>query len=294
MPRNLLGAIGAAIIVIGVFAYSSFFIVNQTQQALVLQLGEPKRVVRDPGLNFKLPFVQNVQYFEKRVLDLDPPKQQVILVDQKRIDVDTYARFRIADPLRFFQTVNNEVGARARLSAIISSSLRRVLGGESLNAILSAKRADIMAVIRSEVSDAVKPLGIDIIDVRMKRADYPEQTSQAIFNRMKSEREREAREFRAEGYEAAQQIRADADRQRIVILAAAQREAQTLRGQGDGQAIQIYADAFGKDPEFFAFYRTMEAYRSALNSDSTTMVLSPDSEFFRYFGDQAGGAGRTK
>jgi membrane protease subunit HflC len=238
----------------------------------------------------KLPFIQNVQYFEKRVLELDPPKQQVILVDQKRLDVDTYARFRIADPLRFFQTVTNEVGARARLSAIISSSLRRVLGGESLSAILSERRADIMATIRGEVAQAVKPLGIDIIDVRMKRADYPEQTSQAIFNRMKSEREREAREFRAEGYEAAQQIRADADRQRIVILATAQKEAQTLRGQGDAQAIQIYADAFGKDQGFFAFYRAMEAYKDAFNSGSTTMVLSPDSEFFRFFGDPTGGA----
>ncbi|MBI1775711.1 MAG: protease modulator HflC [Proteobacteria bacterium] len=294
MQRNLLGALGAAVIVIGVFAYSSFFIVNQNQQALVLQLGEPKRVIQQPGLNFKLPFVQNVQYFEKRVLDLDPPKQQVILVDQKRIDVDTYSRFRIADPLRFFQTVTNEAGARARLSAIISSSLRRILGGETLTSILSAKRAEIMAVIRSDVNQAVKPLGIEIVDVRMKRADYPEQTSQAIFNRMKSEREREAREFRAEGFEVAQQIRADADRQRIVILATAQREAQTQRGQGDAQAIQIYADAFGKDAEFFAFYRSMEAYRDALNSNSTTMVLTPDSDFFRYFGDPTGRAGGTR
>jgi membrane protease subunit HflC len=290
MPRNLLGAFGAAIVVIAVFAYSSFFTVAQNQQALVLQLGDPKRVIQEPGLNLKLPFIQNVQYFEKRVLDFDPPKQQVILVDQKRLDVDTYARFRIADPLRFFQSVTNEVGARARLTAIINSSLRRVLGGESLNSILSARRADIMATIRSEVAQAVKPLGIDIVDVRIRRADYPEQTSQAIFNRMKSEREREAREFRAEGYEAAQQIRADADRQRIVILATAQKEAQTLRGQGDAQAIQTYADAFSKDQQFFAFYRTMEAYKDALGSGSTTMVLSPDSEFFRFFGDPAGGA----
>jgi membrane protease subunit HflC len=292
MSRPILGILGAVVVAAVVVAWGSLFTVSQQQQALVLQFGDPKRAIPDPGLKFKLPFVQDVQYFEKRVLDIDPPKQQLILVDQKRLDVEAYARYRIVDPLRFYQTVNNEAGARARLGAIINSALRRVLGNESLTNILSVRRQQITQAIFQEVNQVATPLGIEMVDVRIKRADYPDQTSQAIYARMKSEREREAREFRAEGFEVAQQVRSDADRQRVVIVATAQKEAQTVRGQGDGQAIQIYADAFGQDPEFFAFYRSMEAYKQSLADGSTTLVLSPDNQFFRYFNDINGILGR--
>jgi membrane protease subunit HflC len=292
MSRPILGILGAVVVAAVVVAWGSLFTVSQQQQALVLQFGDPKRAIPDPGLKFKLPFVQDVQYFEKRVLDIDPPKQQLILVDQKRLDVEAYARYRIVDPLRFYQTVNNEAGARARLGAIINSALRRVLGNESLTNILSVRREQITQAIFQEVNQVATPLGIEMVDVRIKRADYPDQTSQAIYARMKSEREREAREFRAEGFEVAQQVRSDADRQRVVIVATAQKEAQTVRGQGDGQAIQIYADAFGQDPEFFAFYRSMEAYKQSLADGSTTLVLSPDNQFFRYFNDINGILGR--
>ena len=290
MNRPILGVLGAIVVVLIVVAWGSMFTVHQSQQALVLQFGDPKRLIQDPGLKFKLPFVQDVQYFEKRILDIDPPKQQVILIDQKRLDVDSYARYRIADPLKFYQTVNNEAGARARLGAIINSAMRRVLGNESLTNLLSVRRAQITLAIFRDVTQAAAPLGIEMTDVRIKRADYPDQTSQAIYARMKSEREREARELRAEGFEVAQQIRADADRQRVVIIATAQQQAQTLRGEGDAQAIQIYADAFGQDQEFYAFYRSMEAYKQALGDGSTTLVLSPDSQFFRYFNDLGGKA----
>jgi len=283
-----LGALGAVVVALTVVAWGSLFTVPQQQQALVLQFGDPKRAIPEPGLKIKLPFIQDVQYFEKRILDIDAPKQQVILVDQKRLDVDAYGRYRIVDPLRFYQTVSNEVGARARLGAIINSAMRRVLGNESLTNLLSVRRGQITQAIFQDVSQAALPLGIEVIDVRVKRADYPDQTSQAIYARMKSERDREAREFRGEGSEVAQQIRADADRQRVVTVATAQQQAQSLRGQGDAQAIQIYADAFGQDAEFFAFYRSMEAYKNALGDGSTTLVLSPDSQFFRFFNDITG------
>ena len=293
MSRQFLGALGAVVVALTVVAWGSLFTVPQQQQALVLQFGDPKRSIQEPGLKVKLPFIQDVQYFEKRILDIDPPKQQVILIDQKRLDVDAYGRYRIVNPLRFYQTVNNEAGARARLGAIINSAMRRVLGNESLTNLLSTRRSQITQAIFQEVSQAATSLGIEMVDVRIKRADYPDQTSQAIYARMKSERDREAREFRGEGSEVAQQIRADADRQRVVTVATAQQQAQTLRGQGDAQAIQIYADAFGQDPQFFAFYRSMEAYKQSLGDGSTTLVLTPDSEFFRFFND-IGGKGQQK
>ncbi|MCR9255621.1 MAG: protease modulator HflC [Alphaproteobacteria bacterium] len=286
----VLGVLAIAVIVVG---SSALFTVHQTQQALVLQFGEPKRAIKDPGLKVKIPFIQDVQFYEKRTLPLDPPRQQVILIDQKRMDVDTFGRFRIEDPLRFFQTVGNETGARSRLSAIINSALRRVLGNVSLPQILSDERQGLIDQIRGEVNVEANRLGIEIVEVRIRRADYPEETSQAIFNRMRSEREREASEFRAEGEELSQQIRSDADRQQTVILAAAERQAQELRGEGDSQAIRIYAEAFGKDPDFFAFYRSMEAYRTALSGSDTTMVLSPDSDFFEFFNSLQGITGRS-
>ena len=277
------------LIVIGL--YGALFTVNQTQQALVLQFGEPKRTIQEPGLAFKMPFIQDVVYYEKRVLSLIPQDaEEVILSDQKRLQVDAYARFQISNPLLFYQTVRNELGARGRLEAIIDSSVRRVLGRETLASILTGQRNDITRSIGDEVNASVESLGIKIIDVRLRRADYPEATSQNIFNRMKSEREREAKEFRATGEEEAQKIRADAEKTRTVIISEAQRTAQETRGAGDAEAIRIYADSFGQDAEFFSFYRSMEAYRKAMGKDGTSMVLSPSSSFFRFFKDKNGSA----
>ena len=286
ITRNILIGVGG-LILFGIF--SSFFTVNQTQQALVLQFGEPKRIIQEPGLAFKLPFIQDAIFYESRVLSLIPQDaEEVILADQKRIQIDAYARYRIEDPLLFFQTVRNELGARARLESIIDSSVRRVLGSETLASILTGERENINGSIRDEVNASVESLGIEIIDVRLRRADYPESTSQNIFNRMKSEREREAKEFRATGDEEAQKIRADAEKTRTVIVAEAKREAQEVRGQGDSNAIRIYAESFGQDPEFFSFYRSMEAYRKSIGESGTSMVLSPNSSFFRYFKDKGG------
>ena len=274
---------------VGIGLYGSLFTVNQTQQALVLQFGEPKRTIQEPGLAFKLPFIQDVTYYEKRVLSLIPQDaEEVILADQKRLQVDAYARYRIEDPLLFYQTVRNERGARGRLEAIIDSSVRRALGRETLASILTGQRNDITRSIGEEVNASVSSLGIKIIDVRLRRADYPTATSQNIFNRMKSEREREAKEFRATGEEEAQKIRADAEKTRTVILSEAQRQSQEVRGAGDSKAIQIYADSFGQDADFFAFYRSMEAYRKSMTNNDTSLVLSPDSSFFRFFMDKDG------
>jgi membrane protease subunit HflC len=281
--NKILAVVGVIVIAIGIVASSALFIVQQTQQAIVLRLGKPQNTVQNPGLNFKVPFIEEVVFYEKRVLDLDPPTERVILADQKRLDVDSYARFRIIDPLLFYQTTRLVSGVPGKLSPIINSSLRRVLGNHTLLDILSSKRATIMVDIQKAVNDAVKRFGMEIVEVRVRRADYPDETRSNLENRMKSEREREAKEFRAEGFELAEGIRADADKQKVVILAEAQKEAETLRGKGDGLAIQIYADAFGQDPDFFAFYRSMQAYRKALSSSDTTMVLSPNSDFFRFF-----------
>lgn len=285
---RFLAIIGGVVVVLGIIASSSLFIVEQTQQAIVLMFGKPQSTIQQPGLNFKIPFAEEVVYYEKRVLDLDPPAEQVILADQKRLDVDSYARYRIVDPLLFYQTTRRVSEVTSKLSPIINSSLRRVLGNETLQDILSKNRVKIMADIQTAVNDAVKRFGMQIVEVRVRRADYPEQTRANIENRMKSEREREAKEFRARGFEQAEGIRADADKQKVVLLAEAKKEAETLRGSGDGLAIKIYADAFGQDPDFFAFYRSMQAYRNALGSSETTMVLSPNSDFFRYFNDITG------
>jgi membrane protease subunit HflC len=271
-----------------VIASSSLFIVEQTQQAIVLFFGKPQKTIQDPGLYFKIPFGEEVVYYDKRVLDLDPPKERMILADQKRLDVDSYARYRIIDPLLFYQTTRRVTEVTGKLSPIINSSLRRVLGNETLVEILSGKRATIMVDIQKAVNDAVMRFGMEIVEVRVRRADYPDETRSNIENRMKSEREREAKEFRARGFEMAEGIRADAGKQKIVLLAEAQKKAETLRGEGDGLAIQIYADAFGQDPEFFAFYRSMQAYKKSMDSQDTTMVLSPNSDFFRFFGDMTG------
>ena len=286
--NKLIIAGGVVLVILGVVASSSLFIVEQTQQAIVLFFGKPQKTIQDPGLYFKIPFGEEVVYYDKRVLDLDPPKERMILADQKRLDVDSYARYRITDPLLFYQTTRRVTEVPGKLSPIINSSLRRVLGNETLLEILSGKRATIMVDIQKAVNDAVKRFGMEIVEVRVRRADYPDETRSNIENRMKSEREREAKEFRARGFEMAEGIRADAGKQKIVLLAEAQKKAETLRGEGDGLAIKIYADAFGQDPEFFAFYRSMQAYKKSMDSQDTTMVLSPNSDFFRFFGDMTG------
>jgi membrane protease subunit HflC len=283
MSQRLLAVIGILLVVAGAVAMGAFFIVDQTEQALVLQFGEVRRVIRDPGLQLKWPLIENVIYYDKRVLDFEPPHEEVIVSDQKRLVTDTYTRYRIANPLLFYQTVGSEAGVRARLSALVTGSLRRVLGSVTLNDILSAKRAGIMHQIRDDVAAQAKPFGIEVVDVRLRRADLPEENSQAIYARMQSEREQQARQYRGEGAEAAQTVRANAERERTVILAEAQRDAQRVRGDGDAQAVKIYADAFGQDQQFFAFYRSLQAYRDALHGRDTAFVLTPDSPFFRFF-----------
>ena len=288
MSQRLLAVVGILLIIVGILATSSFFIVDQTEQALVLQLGEVRRVVREPGLWMKRPFIENVIDYDKRVLDFEPPPEELIVSDQKRLVADTYTRYRIVNPLLFYQTVGTEAGVRARLSALVTGSLRRVLGNVTLNDILSAKRAAIMLQIRDEVAAEAKPFGIEVVDVRLRRADLPEENSQAVFARMQSEREQQARQYRGEGAEAAQTVRATAERDRTVILAEAQRDGQRLRGEGDAQAVRIYADAFGQDKEFFVFYRSLQAYREALNGRDTSFVLAPEGNFFRFFDGWAG------
>jgi membrane protease subunit HflC len=286
-------AVAVAALALILIASSALFTVNQTEQALVLQLGEMKRVVKEPGLHVKIPLVQNIVYLDNRVLDLDTPPEELIASDQKRLVVDTLARYRIVDPLKFFQAVGNEAGLQSRLARVVGGTLRNIIGNYTLIDVVSDKRAVIMAAIKKQVNEEMSSFGVDVIDVRIRRADLPQQNSEAIFARMRSERDREAKQARAEGAEAAQRVRARADRDRTVILAEAQKAAQITRGEGDAQSVKIYGDAFGKDPQFFAFYRSMEAYKKALgNSDGTTMVLSPDSEFFRYFGSADGTAPR--
>jgi membrane protease subunit HflC len=282
-----------ALIAAAFVALNGLFIVQQTQQGIVLQFGEPKRTLQDPGLNWKIPFIQNVVFYENRVLSLvSSDSDEVILADQKRLEVDTYTRYRIVNPLLFYQTVRNVLGVEQRLDAIVDSSVRRVLGGATLIDILSEARSELTASIREEVNESANSLGLEIIDVRIRRADYPDATSQNIFNRMKSEREREAKEFRATGEEEAQKIRADADKQRTVMVAEARRQSEILRGEGDAKSIEIYANAFGQDKDFFSFYRSMQAYRKTFSEQGTSLVLSPDSEFFRYFGSKSGEAAK--
>ncbi|MBK1658710.1 protease modulator HflC [Paracraurococcus ruber] len=288
---NRLVILGVALVAVVVVAASSLFAVHQTQQVLITQFGQPIRVVQTPGLNWKVPFIQTVIGFDRRLLDYDAPGQEVILGDQRRIVVDTFTRYRITDPLRFYQTVGaTEGGIRLRLGPIVSSSLRNSLGNEPLLAVLSADRARIMGEIRQRVNAEARSFGIEVSDVRIRRADLPEENTQAILSRMQSERERVAREQRAEGAEQAQRIRAAAERDRTVLIAEAQSRAETLRGEGEMTAIRIFAEAFQKDPEFFQFWRTMQAWREAFSDGDSRMLLSPDSDFFKYFRSMTPGA----
>ena len=272
--------VGAAI----VMTLSAAFIVDQREQALVLQFGDPKRVIREPGLNFKIPFIQQTVRFDKRLLDFDNAPEEVIASDQKRLVVDAFARYHITDPLKFYQTVGTEMALRPRLGSVLNSTLRQVLGTVPLQQVVSEKRGAMMLEIRDIVRTEAARFGIRVEDVRIKRADLPAQNSEAIYRRMQTERQQEAAELRAKGAEEAQKIRAEANRQKVVIVAEAEKDSQILRGDGEGQMNRIFAEAFGRDPEFFSFYRSMQAYEAALGTDDTTMVLSPDSDFFRYFG----------
>jgi membrane protease subunit HflC len=276
------------VVVLVIVLMSSVFTVHQTEKALVKQFGNPVRVITEPGLQFKIPLVQDVSYFDNRILDLEPPQEEVIAADQKRLVVDSYARYRIADPLQFFQLVSTEANANTRLSSIINSALRRVIGNVPLASVVAEKRAAVMQQVRDEVNAQAKSWGMDVIDVRIKRADLPGENSDAIYQRMKTERQREAAQFRGEGKREAQKIHANADRQVVEIRALAQQQAEILRGEGDSESIRIYADAFNRDKDFFALYWSLEAYRRSLANGDTTFVLSPDSEFFRFFGSASG------
>jgi len=273
------------IIVLAVTAFFSIFIVKEINQAIVLQFGDPKKIILKPGINFKLPFIQNVVYLDKRILNLDTPPEEVIASDQKRLIVDAFARFQIVDPLKFYISVGNERVARSRLSTIINSRIRNVLGQQELQTLLSQDRTKQMSLIQEGVNNEAENFGIKIVDVRIKRADLPQANSDAIYRRMQTEREREAKEFRAKGAEMAVTITSTADKEVTVILADAEKKSQIMKGEGDGTRNKIFADAFGQDPQFFAFYRAMQAYEKALIGGETSLILSPDSEFFKFFGD---------
>lgn len=282
-------AIFLAVLFLALFGISqSVFIVPEHQQTMVMQFGEPVGLHTEPGLKFKVPMIQQVKAFEKRALDVDTVPEQVILADRKRIVVDTFARYRITDMLAFYKSLQTTEQANSRISNIINSTMRSTMGTTTMTDILSDKRGQLMHQIRTQVNASTDRLGIEIVDVRIGRADLPDETSQAIFARMRTEREREAAEFRGLGQEIAQEVRSKADRERTIILADAERQAQILRGQGDEQAIKIYADAFKRDPEFYSFYRTMEAYRTSLSSEETTLILKPEGDFFRFFGNAQG------
>ena len=281
MKKIILPIIG----VLALTAFFSIFIVKEVNQAIVLQFGDPKRILLKPGLNFKLPFIQNVVFLDKRILNLDAPPEEVIASDQKRLIVDAFARFQIVDPLKFYISVGNERVARSRLSTIINSRIRSVLGTQRLQTLLSEDRNKQMALIQDGVNKEAENFGIKIVDVRIKRADLPQANSDAIYRRMQTEREREAKEFRAKGAEMAVTITSTADKEVTVILAEAEKKSEIMKGEGDGQRNKIFADAFGKDAEFFAFYRAMQAYEKALIGGETSLIMSPDSEFFKFFGN---------
>ena len=285
------GFLALIIILLGLAAaavYASAFIVHQNEQALVLRFGEPKRVVRSPGLNWKYPIIDTVEIYDKRILDLDSQPQEVTAADQKRLVVDSFARYKIVDPLKFYQTLRYEEGVRSRLGPIIDSALRRVLGGATFQEVVRDKREDLMKAIAAHVNQEGEDFGLEVVDVRIKRADLPEQNSKSVFDRMRAERQREAAEFRAQGAAEANRIKATADREATVIRAEATRKGEETRGAGDGERNRIYAEAYSRDPEFFEFYRSMQAYEQGLKSTDTRLLMSPDSDFFKYFTDPSG------
>ena len=289
MKLGIAGGVLAVLAVIAaIIGYSSLFTVYQTRLALVVRLGQPVRVVTEPGLNFKIPLIDSVIYVDKRILDLENAAQEVIASDQKRLVVDAFARYEIKDALLFYQSVGSIEGANSRLSTLLNAALRRVLGESTLTHVVKDERAGLMARVRDQLDREAANFGITVVDVRIRRADLPEQNSQAVYQRMQTERQREAAEFRANGSQRKQEIQARADRDVTVLLADAQARGDTIRGEGEAERNRIFAEAFGKDPDFFGFYRSMQAYESGLRHNDTRMVLRPDSDFFKYFSDPAG------
>src|SRR5438309_433953 len=276
------------LLIIVIVGYSSLFTVSQTEQVLLVRLGEPVKVVTDPGLNFKAPFIDSVINIDKRILDLENPSQEAIASDQKRLVVDAFARYRIKDALRFYQSVGSIQAANIQLTTLLNASLRRVLGEVTFITVVRDEREALMARIRDQLDKEADGYGIQVVDVRIRRADLPEQNSQAVYERMKTERQREAAEFRAQGGQKAQEIRSKADREATVIIAEANSAAEQTRGAGDAERNRLFAEAYGKDADFFAFYRSMSAYENGLRSSDTRFLLRPDSDFFRYFGAASG------
>jgi len=287
-----LAILGAIVVALGIVGSSALFTVDQTEQAIVMQFGNPLRTVRDPGLHVKTPFIQEVVYYDNRVLSLDPPPEQVILIDQKRINVDAFARYRITDPLRFFQVLRTDAQFRDQVGRILNSSVRNALARHDLSDLLSEKRDGIMTQIESKLASETTDFGIEVVDVRIGRTDLPPEISNDVYNRMRSDRIKEANQLRAEGVEENLKITSRADRDKTVLLAESRRTAQVLLGEGDAERNRILGEAYGQDTEFFAFYRSMQAYRDALARGDTNLVLSPDSDFFRFFTDRAGSSGK--
>lgn len=291
--RNWIGIIGVLVVAALFVAFNSLFIVSQTEQALITQFGEPVKIVKEPGLAFKTPFVQTVIYFDKRILEIDSAEpEEVITSDRKRIVVDAFARYRIVDALKYYRAVATEAIARQRLEPIMISSLRGVLGRQSFMALLSKERANLMHAIRDQMKAEAAGLGIDVVDVRIRRADLPQANLESVFGRMQTERQREAAEYRAQGDAEAQRIKSTADKEVTIIKANATRKAEVLRGEGDAERNRILGDAYGRDAEFFEFYRTLRAYEQSMTGNNTTMVISPDSPFFKYFQRGQTGGGR--
>ena len=289
MKLNFIGGVAGILLIAAlIVGYSSLFTVYQTQQALVVRLGKVVRVVDEPGLNVKLPFIDNVIDIDKRILDLEAPAQEVIASDQKRLVVDAFARYRIKDPLRFFQTLGSKPAADSQLNILLNSALRRVLGESTFIQVVRDERAELMARIRDLINHEAASYGIEVVDARIRRADLPEQNSQAVYQRMQTARQREAAEYRAQGLQQAQEIRSKADREVTVLVADATSKSEQIRGEGDATRNKIFADAFNKDPDFFSFYRSMQAYENGLKPNDTRLVLNPDSNFFRYFNDPSG------
>jgi membrane protease subunit HflC len=274
--------------VLAIIGYSSVFTVDMTEQALVVRLGDPVRVVTEPGLNFKAPFIDTVINIDKRILDLENPSQEVIASDQKRLVVDAFARYRIKNALQFYQSVGSIQAANIQLTTLLNASLRRVLGEVTFIQVVRDERETLMARIRDQLDHEAGGYGIQVVDVRIRRADLPEQNSQAVYQRMQTERQREAAEFRAQGGQKAQEIRSNADREATVIVAEANSTAEQVRGDGDGERNRLFAEAYGKDPDFFAFYRSMTAYENGLKSNDTRFLLRPDSDFFKFFSNASG------
>src|SRR5438445_1547905 len=274
--------------VVLIVAYSSVFTVVQTEQVLVVRLGKPITVITDPGLNFKAPFIDTVISIDKRILDLENPSQEVIASDQKRLVVDAFARYRIKNPLRFYQSIGSIQAANIQLTTLLNAALRRVLGEVTFINVVRDERENLMTRIRDHLDKEADQYGIQVVDVRIRRADLPEANSQAVYQRMQTERQREAAEFRAQGGQKAQEIRSKADREATVIIADANSTAEQTRGVGDAERNRLFAEAYGKDPEFFAFYRSMTAYETGLRSNDTRFLLRPDSEFFRFFANPSG------